>query len=203
MTSQNEEIDVAALRFFVCLYDLRNHQEATKLLEISASKGSRLLNSLRKHFDDELFVRFGTRMAPTQRATEVLPEIVEILERIDTLAKPEVFNPKTLRRNIRIATFDAAIANFIADIIPTFTKLAPEARLDICQVRESVAQDLKQGIIDLAISPWVPAYSNLKMQPLFHNHMVVLVAKKHPLVDVYKKRGELVVTDLLHYKQVT
>ncbi|QIZ77524.1 LysR family transcriptional regulator [Ferrimonas lipolytica] len=61
------------LRVFILTYELRNASAVAKQLNLSASKVSRSLNSLRQHFDDPLFHRRQFQFEPTSLAVKLYP----------------------------------------------------------------------------------------------------------------------------------
>ena len=203
MPTTDRELDILALRFFLILAETHSHKETVTRLGLSSPKGSRLLNELRAYFHDDLFVRFGAHMFPTRHAETLLPEVKQILSRLSEMTKTEIFDPQQLRRSIRIGAFDAGVASFIAGITPKFSRLAPHAKLEVFQITDTLVQDLKQGLIDMAITPWMNSFVDLKTHIIFERRYRILVMKNHPLVARYKERGCLMCTDLQHYRQVT
>lgn len=200
--NDRKELSILALRFFIHLFALQNHKLAAEQLHLSASKGSRLLNELREHFEDELFVRFGSRMFPTKRAEQLQPEIESLLAKFDGLTTPTTFAPSSLERTFRIEATDNAVASFIAHIMPAFYQSCPKGSLEVLPVRKSLAHDLKTGFCDLAIYPWRNDFATLKHQILFEKRFVVLVEKGHPLQERLAKHGHLILSDLLDFRQV-
>ena len=198
-----EDLDLLALRFFLHLVEHHNHKLTCSELGLSSSKGSRLLNTLRAHFKDELFVRFGANMFPTRKAESLVPQVRSILEQVNALKEEKAFDPRHMNTHVRIAAYDAGVASFIASIAPKLEALAPHVQLDVVQIHQSLVEDLKKGRCDLAISPWINRFSELHTQVLFERRFVLLLAKSHPLVSLFYARGGILMTDLHKYRQVT
>lgn len=56
-------------------------------LGTSTATISRALSAAREFFGDELFVRSGPRMVPTARMRELLPDINDVLHRLEKLSR--------------------------------------------------------------------------------------------------------------------
>ena len=78
MSSENR-LDLNLLSAVVALLDMGSVTQAALKLEISQPSMSAALGKLRAHFDDPLFVRSATGMAPTPRGAEVASAAREIL----------------------------------------------------------------------------------------------------------------------------
>lgn len=61
-------VNADELKLFRTIYETESLSEAAARLQLSLSKASRQLASLRKTFGDKLFVRCDHRMCPTLRA---------------------------------------------------------------------------------------------------------------------------------------
>ncbi len=200
--SSRIDLETSSLRFFICLFDCRCHRTTCEQLGLTGSKGSRILNELREHFGDVLFVRFGASMHPTAKAISLYPKIRELVSSFDSLTEEHIFDPVTLKRTFKIAMTDNAVACFLADILDEFYSKAPQASIEVVPVTKSVASDIKSGACDLLIYPWRKEFADLHGRPLFGKKYVVLVNKKHPLVDIHKKKGKIGLPDLLIYRQI-
>ena len=83
-------------------------------LNLTSSAVSHALKRLRMLFDNELLVRDGRRMVPTDRGqslAEVLPPLLAQVEH--ALAKPNPFDPATSTRSFRLAAPD-----FMSSLLP-------------------------------------------------------------------------------------
>lgn len=100
-------------------------------LGTSTATISRALSTAREFFADELFVRSGPRMVPTARMRELLPDINDVLQRLEKLSAPTVFDPADLSRTFRIAAADNGVLAFLFPAFKRILKQAPQVKLDV------------------------------------------------------------------------
>lgn len=163
---------------------------------------SRALSSARDFFNDELFVRSGPRMVPTSRMRELLPDIDDILRRLEQLSAPSIFDPAGLNRTFRIAAADNGILAFL---FPAFKKIlvqAPQVRLDVIGLNGDLFEDLRNGLLDLAMFPFDPIPPECRSVVLANEPDVLIVRKNHPLAKTYKQKGVLSLEDIQAYPKV-
>jgi DNA-binding transcriptional LysR family regulator len=171
--------------------------KAAARLGISQPALSHSLARLREDFGDPLFVRVPGGLAPTPRALELKPQILQIQ---DTLA--EIYRagrsqkPKDFTGRLRIA----ATSYFEQIVIQKFTEdLAREApRLQLITYNLATEsgllpkQQLERGEIDLAIAGFFKDtpqgfYSSV----LFEDPFCVSARKNHPYFKTKQKAADL------------
>ena len=77
------KLDLDWLNVFVDIYKTRNVSRAALALGMEQASASIVLNKLRKHFDDPLFCRTTSGMAPTPRTQAIYPDVLEALNRLN------------------------------------------------------------------------------------------------------------------------
>jgi DNA-binding transcriptional LysR family regulator len=70
--------DLNLLRVFLAIWDLRSLTAAGDRLELTQPAVSHALRRLRTIFDDPLFVRTPTGMAPTDAAHRLYPPLAQV-----------------------------------------------------------------------------------------------------------------------------
>ena len=86
------KLDLDWLNVFVEIYKTQSVSRAAQALGIEQASASIALNKLRRHFDDPLFCRTSSGMAPTARAQSIYPDLLEALVRLETArGAPEAF----------------------------------------------------------------------------------------------------------------
>ena len=125
-------------------------------LGTSTATISRALSTAREFFADELFVRSGPRMVPTARMRELLPDINDVLRRLEKLSAPTVFDPADLSRTFRIAAADNGVLAFLFPAFKRILKQAPQVKLDVIGLNGDLFEDLRNGRLDLAMFPFDP-----------------------------------------------
>lgn len=155
-------INTDELRLFKILYDTQSLSDTSVRLNISISKASRLLGSLRQTFGDRLFIRCDHRMCPTMRAKELQPKIFSLLHDFDELEVTREFTAGDIDRLFSIGGLDKALVSFIGPLLPELRTRAPNIRLNFHQLTPDFYSDLHQGKIDLAF------YATTESYPGFH-----------------------------------
>ena len=111
-------VNADELKLFRTIYETESLSEAAARLQLSLSKASRQLASLRKTFGDKLFVRCDHRMCPTLRARSLLPKVDALLSGFEALEDPGVFSVEQLRHVFRIAGLDNALLSYFGPMHP-------------------------------------------------------------------------------------
>lgn len=144
-------VNADELKLFRTIYETESLSEAAARLQLSLSKASRQLASLRKTFGDKLFVRCDHRMCPTLRARSLLPKVDALLSGFEALECPGVFSVEQLRHVFRIAGLDNALLSYFGPVLGALGRHAPGVRLNFHSISSNFYAELHQGRIDLAI----------------------------------------------------
>lgn len=142
---------------------------------------SRLLERMRSTFRDELLVRSGRRYERTPRADQLLAELREILERLDTAITGGPFAPERCDTTFRIATTDYASVVLVPSIVSDLEALAPKASLEVLMWNDRTFDDIAAGRLDAAVGSAKDAPATLRSEKLFDDEYVCIVAPDHPL----------------------
>ncbi len=102
--SEYKSIDTNSLRLFLAVYDVGSLTEAAKLLGVNQSTASHGLQKLRKMFDDQLFVKSGRGIVPTDRVIELIPRVRKLLPELTNLLQTQSFDPAEETKPIIIGT---------------------------------------------------------------------------------------------------
>ena len=102
--SEYKSIDTKSLRLFLAVYDVGSLTEAAKLLGVNQSTASHGLQKLRKIFDDQLFVKSGRGIVPTDRVIELIPRVRKLLPELTNLLQTQSFDPAEETKPIIIGT---------------------------------------------------------------------------------------------------
>ena len=104
--------------------------------------------------------------------------------------RPEEFDPATLRKTFRVMTADNGFMAFIAPSLRLLQEQAPRVSLDIVLPQpESIERMLKDGSIDLAITPIPQNAADLESLPLARIRKCLLMRKGHPLAKELLEHG--------------
>ncbi|WP_258933738.1 LysR family transcriptional regulator [Nesterenkonia pannonica] len=107
-------IDLNLMRTFVVVYRARSITRAAKILHLSQPAVSHALRRLRHHFEDPLFVRTRTGVAPTRLAASIYAEVNGPLSQVAASTEDRTrFDPATSTRRFRLALTDLGEAGLL------------------------------------------------------------------------------------------
>ncbi len=174
-------VDLSLLRVFRALFETHHVTQAAHRLEITQSATSHALARLRRVFSDPLFVRAPRGVVPTARALELGPEVISILQRIETLRAPTgPFDPGRLSRRFVIGGADVVEVVFLPKLIPLLQGSAAGVDLAFRPTGANVVEQMELGKHDLAIGVFADPPPRLIVKKLFDEEFVCLLRKGHP-----------------------
>ncbi|MBP2238502.1 DNA-binding transcriptional LysR family regulator [Sinorhizobium kostiense] len=155
--------------------------QAGKRLNMSQSAVSGALGRLRHSLGDELLVRHGNRLVPTDYARSIELPLREELDRIAAiLAPPSTFDPATAEGTFRITASDFFAEMLMPPLADLLRKLAPGIRAQLVDlVPNSYIDSLETYHADLALIPDQSIPDWTSSQPLFYSSFVVIARRNH------------------------
>lgn len=141
------------LQFLAALYEERSISKAARRLRITVPKSSRLFHEARSVFREELFVRHGREMVPTNFMKNLKPKLETALTAIDDLFRDAVFIPKDCERVVRVSAIDYAMEEILTPAILEIRRVAPGVRFDVRPHDRRMLDFLAEGRLDLCIAP--------------------------------------------------
>ncbi|KVZ29044.1 LysR family transcriptional regulator [Burkholderia multivorans] len=175
--------DLNLLRVFLAISELRSLTAAGERLGLTQPAVSHALRRLRNLFDDPLFVRTPTGMAPTDAARQLHGPLTRAFDIID-LAVQQVahFDPATANRVFRISMSDMSEFYFLPPLLAKLAEVAPGVRVEIASAAvEAVGAAMRSGEIDLALGYVPDPGPGCVSEPLFTDEHVCMVRAGHPL----------------------
>ncbi|MCX7890976.1 MAG: LysR substrate-binding domain-containing protein [Burkholderiales bacterium] len=154
------------------------------LVALSAPVAGFALATLRETIGDPLVVPTAAGVELTERAKRLTRPMRELLERImDTLPRPQLFDPAFAEATFRVAASDYAAVAIGPKLAAAFSERAPRARLDIVplDVREARRQ-LAAAEIDLAIGAGLRPAAKLFVERILTERWRIVARKGHPRV---------------------
>lgn len=160
-------LDLRVLYTFLIIMDTSSITASANQLNITQSAVSHSLDKLREIFQDPLFIRSGRGITPTPRAIELANELRPLLKQIEALTTPPHFNPAEAELKWVVAAND-----FQRDLLlPTFyqqvSKLVADFSLHIEPSEIPTVESLRDGDIDLILSPMAPDAPDVMQKRLF------------------------------------
>ena len=180
-------LDLNLLRVLDTILQEGSTTKAGERLGISQSAVSNALNRLRHSLEDDLFVRQGNQLVPTEYAASISDGLRDELERLEALLVRTDFDPADIRATFRIAAADYFSEMLIPQLSATLSQAAPGLLLQ--QVHWEPNEHLRaleQGTADLGLGPLLLPIDELppwiKSMHLFSSGFVGIGAQDHPLL---------------------
>src|SRR3954469_24571737 len=176
---QMESADANLLLALDALFQAGSVTGAARRMNVSPPAMSHTLSRLRLAVGDPLFVRAGNRLVPTPRALSMRERVSRAAAEITALLRPDLpLDLATLERTFIIRASDAMIVTVGQALDVLVRKEAPGVALHLVGVllAETSEVDLDIGV-QYGIAP------DLRIQTLFHEEMVPVARKAHPLAN--------------------
>jgi len=194
-------LDEPLLRSLYALLTEASVSQAAAKLGIAQSAMSRHLRVLRQLTGDELLVRVGNRMVPTERAQTLAAPARRILADMSLLTSQAMpSSPRELRLSFRLATYDFLPKRFFADVIGRIAREAPECDLVVRGLgsRFEHYRQLADGEVDMVITVWPELPAHLRATSLLTEPLVCLMRPDHPLAG-----GDMTLEDFRRARHFT
>jgi len=137
---------------------------------------------MRAAWDDELFIKDGRNIQPTNYAINLWQQIKEPLRDLSHAIDPDDFDPLTANRTFRIAVSDIIVDSLWLEMRQFFEQHAPGINLHAVPYRnDRVQQVLDDAEVDLVISSIMPQDSAVRSSHLFETCFVCAMRHDHPL----------------------
>ena len=166
-----EQLDLNLLMVFDALLREASVTKASESLGLTQSATSHALNRLRVYFDDPLFVKVGSRMEPTIKATSLRQTVLDVVTSIRQNILPgAVFDPAAAKRAFTLCMTDMGELVFLPALLERFKHEAPQCTLRTLQVPvEQIEGLLASGEADLALGSIRTVPEGLYQQRLFQH----------------------------------
>ena len=173
---------------FDVIYTEKNLTKAGQVLGITQPAVSNALSRLRLQFNDELFVRNSSGMAPTPVAENMIGDIRKALNLIrHSITDSETFSPKTAKATFKISIGDTSEYRLLPELIKKITIQAPGIDVQsYLTPRTETPKELAGGNIDFAIDPPIHSDPNLRNKKIYQDDYVLVVNKRHPIAKQKK-----------------
>lgn len=150
-----KHIEIHHLKTLEAIYNYKSVANAAEKLNVSQQAVSLKLNKMRKIFDDQLFIRQGNSLVPTQYTKKILPYALKVLESVNDIPLPDAIKLVDVNRTLVISATDYAQKIVIGPLIKKIVKEAPNVKLVICNIEaSSLLKKMTVGEIDLAVTSY-------------------------------------------------
>jgi DNA-binding transcriptional LysR family regulator len=148
------QFDLNLLVALDVLLQERNVTRAAERLFLSQPAMSGILSRLRHAFGDELLVRVGRNLEPTEFAVNIAERVHECVQELEELLEESrPFDPQSDHRAFRISASDYSTLLICAPLIKRMSLVAPNMTVNFLRLDLTAAERLNSGEIDFAIFP--------------------------------------------------
>ena len=189
------------LNLFVILNAIYTEGSLTKAAEvvgITQPAVSNALSRLRERFDDDLFVRTGTGMVPTQKTENIISDIQSALSLMQqSVNQPNSFDPAITERNFKLSLGDITEGRVLPYMMKEIYKNAPNISVGSYNYRRiDQVHALATNNLDFVVDPVIPDSDEINSYKVFQDYFVVIHREGHPIQQI----KNLTVDDLLSQK---
>jgi DNA-binding transcriptional LysR family regulator len=175
------DVDLNLLVSLDLLLDERSVRGAARRANVTPSAMSHTLGRLRALLGDELLVRAGATMTPTPRAEALAVPVKEVLASARlVLEDPARFEPRELSRRFRVVCTDHVSTVLLEPAEAVLQREAPGVDLDVVPLVPDTMDELRKGVVDLAIGVFPEASPEVKVRRLFDDRFVTVCRPGHP-----------------------
>ena len=153
VTEKELSIDFAALRTLRYVFELRSFSRAAEKLGQTQSNVSYTVSRLRECFQDPLFVREGTGMAPTERCRSIVLKTSAMLEEYQAIVSQTDFVPATASGTVTVSCNHYERLTILPSLIRNLRENAPGVQLRVINSHGRGEEQLKRGECDILIGP--------------------------------------------------
>lgn len=146
------QLNYQLCKVFLAVYRLKSASQAATELGLSNSGVSRALASLREMFADPLFIRTLSGFCPTQKAIEIAPTMIEIVQLFRRIDKQySKFNPYTSEGAFELRVYDEFCFPTLKVIRERIQPQAPKMKFDVRILSHNCIPELVSGEVDFAV----------------------------------------------------
>ncbi len=197
------ELSQKHLLLLIEIFELKNLEKASRVVGVSKSTASRMLNEMRELSKDLLFQRTGYEMHPTPYLTDNISLIRTSLNLQNQFWEKVVEVPPNIEYSFNIASMDAAFERFIVAPIAKALSTSNFVNFKVHNIfPEKVFQDLSTGRLDFLVFATQALPQSFHSFSLTKSRRVLVVNHTHPLVDIYRKKGSLKREDVEKFKLI-
>ncbi|MEH6533877.1 MAG: transcriptional regulator LeuO [Photobacterium frigidiphilum] len=181
--SNLRSVDLNLLTVFDAVMQEQNITRAAHNLGMSQPAVSNSVARLKVMFNDELFIRHGRGIQPTQRAKQLFGPLRQALQLVKSELPSSIFSPETSTRTFKLAICSPLDMRFAPRILRNVTEQAPnlcmqlEAKFDAELTKKMYYQEIDFVIDYVRFDE--PGFCSTE---LFSDELVVIAADNHPRI---------------------
>lgn len=147
-------IDGHTLRIFSSVCQTKSVSRTAEIFELNQSTISHSIDKMRAAVGDQLFVKSGRGIIPTEKSLILYTRVQRILADIEGLLEADNYDAAYDSKPFRIGLPSPAFLQDMKKLHSSLTASSPDARLELCRLvpRSRVAEMLELDEADLTIS---------------------------------------------------
>lgn len=182
--SNLRSVDLNLLTVFDAVMQEQNITRAAHSLGMSQPAVSNAVARLKVMFNDELFIRHGRGIQPTQRAKQLFGPIRQALQLVKNELPSSIFSPESSTRTFKLAIFSPSDMRFAPRILRNVTKQAPNLRMQFeAEFDAELTKKMRYQEIDFVIDYVRFDDPGFCCSELFSDELVVIAAGNHPRIS--------------------
>ncbi|MYM61585.1 transcriptional regulator LeuO [Vibrio sp. OCN044] len=184
MESTLRGVDLNLLTVFDAVMQEQNITRAAHNLGMSQPAVSNAVARLKVMFNDELFMRQGRGIQPTQRARLLFGPVRQALQLIRNELPSSIFSPETSTRLFKLAICSPCDMRFAPKIMSTIHEQAPNVQLHLdAEFDRQLAERMRYQEIDFVVDYARFDEQGFSSTEIFQDELVVVVSKSHPRIQ--------------------
>ena len=192
------------LNLFVILNAIYTEGSLTKAAEvvgITQPAVSNALSRLREKFNDDLFVRTGSGVVPTQKTENIIKDIQNALALMQhSVNEPDTFDEKTTTRAFKLSLGDISEGRVLPYIMKEIDKNAKNISVgSYAYKRSDQVHALATNNLDFVVDPVIPASDEINSFKVFEDDFVAIHREGHPISEIENPTiDDILAQDHLH-----
>jgi DNA-binding transcriptional LysR family regulator len=179
------------LRYFCELAHTGNYGRAADRLHMSQPPLSRQIAALERELGTALFVRSPKGVALTAVGRQFLSDATEILRLVAQAKRNAAAAGRGEAGQLTMGFTMCAAFSIVPDLTRRYQRAFPNVDLRIRELMPNALEsDLKNGVIDIAISFPGSEGSQFEVRPLFREPLNLVLPERHPLAKSRKIKVE-------------
>lgn len=177
-------VDLNLLTVFDAVMQEQNITRAAHNLGMSQPAVSNAVARLKIMFSDELFIRQGRGIQPTQKARQLFIPIRQALQLIRNQLPSADFVPQTSVRQFNLSLCSPCDMRFAPRIMAYLQQNAPDVKLHLdAEFDHQIAERMRNQSLDVVIDYRSFDEQGVHSVELFKDELVVVVNKSHPRIQ--------------------
>jgi len=176
------QVDLNLFVVLEAIYREGNITRAGQQLNLTQPAISHALKRLRDLLQDPLFVRQGAHMVPTPFTRNMIDQVRQALQILETnLTQSRNFVPEDTRRNFNLSLWEYSEALILPSLLRRLKDASPGMSITTSRIkRRDLETELASGSVDLAIEIPITVSDRIRHKWLLNEAFVVVARRSHP-----------------------